>query len=93
MQGKNPLAGASVFEGPPAEEASLVPDVIKSSGDYLYTSWAIGYLFGKGRTPYLVCRYAGLQDADSVSLKIDKKVAKCIFQAHAAGQPSEAECK
>jgi hypothetical protein len=93
LQGKNALANVSVFDGPPAEKADLVPDLTKGSGDHLYSSWDIGYLFGMGRTPYLVCKYAGLPDAQSVTLKIDKKVAKCIFQAHAAGQPAEAECR
>jgi hypothetical protein len=93
LQGKNPLAGVSVFDGPPAEKADLVPDLTKGNGDHLYSSWDIGYLIGMGRTPYLVCRYAGLPEAQSVTLRIDKKVAKCIFQAHAASQPAEAECK
>jgi hypothetical protein len=93
MQGKNALASISVFDGPPAEKADLAPDLTKGSGDHLYSSWDIGYLFGLGRTPYLICKYAGLPDAQAVTLKIDKRVAKCIFQAHAAGQPAEAECK
>jgi hypothetical protein len=93
MQGKNPLAGASVFDGPPSEKADLVPDLTKGSGDHLYSSWDIGYLFGMGRTPYLVCRFADLPDAQAVTLKIDKKATKCIFKAHAGGQPAEAECK
>ncbi|MGA2648885.1 MAG: STY0301 family protein [Terracidiphilus sp.] len=92
-QGKNPLAGVSVYDGPPAEKADLVPDLTKGSGDRLYASWDIGYLFGLGRTPYLVCRYAGLPDTQSVTLKIDKSVAKCIFSAHAGGQPADAECR
>lgn len=93
LQGKNALASASVFDGPPAEKADLVPDLTKGSGDHLYSSWDIGYLFDMGRTPYLVCKYAGLPDAQAVTLKVDKRVAKCIFQAHGAGQPAEAECK
>jgi len=93
LQGKNHLANVSVFDGPPAEKADLVPDLTKGDGDHLYSSWDIGYLFGMGRTPYLVCRYAGLPDAQAITLKIDKRVAKCIFQSHAASQPAEAECR
>jgi hypothetical protein len=92
-QGKNTLAAVSVYDGPPAEEADLVPDLTKGSGDHLYSSWDIGYLFGIGRTPYLVCKFAGLPDAQAITLKIEKKVTKCIFQAHTGGQPAEAECK
>lgn len=92
-QGKNPLAGVSIFDGPPAEKADLAPDQTKGSGDRLYASWDIGYLFGLGRTPYLVCKFAGLPDAQATTLKIDKKVEKCVFQAHPSGQPAEAECK
>jgi hypothetical protein len=93
MQGKNALASISVFDGPPAEKADLAPDLTKGSGDHLYSSWDIGYLFGMGRTPYLVCKYAGLPDAQAVTLIIDKRVTKCVFQAHGIGQPAEAECK
>ena len=93
MQGKNPLVGISVFDGPPAEKADLDADAMTGSGGHLSIFWDIGYLFGMGRTPYLVCKYAGLSDEHSITIKIDKKVARCTLQAHAAGQPADAECK
>jgi hypothetical protein len=93
FHGKNPLASISVYDGPPSEMADLVPDVSKGSGDHAYASWDIGYLFALNRTPYLVCKFAGLPDSQAVTLKIDKKVQKCILQAHAGGLPAEAECK
>ena len=93
FHGKNPLAGVSVYDGPPSEMADLVPDVSIGGGDHAYASWDIGYLFGLNRTPYLVCKFAGLSDSQAVTLKIDKKVAKCTFQAHAGGLPAEAGCK
>jgi len=93
MQGKNALASVSVFDGPPAEKADLDADAMTGSGGHLSIFWDIGYLFGMGRTLYLVCKYAGLPDEHSITIKIDKKVARCIFHSGAAGQPADAECK
>src|ERR1700712_2588607 len=46
---------ASVFDGPPEEQADLGPDEGKRAVDI----WRIGGLYGSGRLPYVVCRYAG----------------------------------
>ena len=90
--GKNPLSGVSIFDGPPAEKADLAPDIEKGSGDHIYTSWDVSDLHGTGRDLFLVCRFAGLGDAQSVTIKLDKKVRKCFYRSHSAGLPAEAEC-
>ncbi len=87
-----PLSRVSVFDGPPAENADLAPDVQKGSGDHLYLSWDISYLSGSGRDTFLVCRYAASGDEPSVTIKLDKKLRTCTFQAHGGGLPAQAEC-
>jgi len=92
--GKNPLSTVSVFDGPAEEKADLVPDVSKASGGRLVSaSWQVGYLYGIGRKVFLVCRFAGLGDADAATIKVDQKVQTCIFRAHGGGQPAEMTCK
>jgi hypothetical protein len=90
-QGKSLLTGVSVFDGPPAEMADLVPDVSRGGEAHLFQSWEVGYLFDQHRTLYLSCRYAGLA-APSV-LKIERRVQTCSFQAHGRARAAEMTCK
>jgi hypothetical protein len=45
-----------------------------------------------GHSVYLVCKFAGLGDAQAVTIKVDKKVQQCVFRAD-KGVPAEAICK
>jgi len=63
------------------------------STSYTYASWDIGYLFKIGHTPFLTCRYGTLKDTETVTVKVDKPVQKCIFRTHGASQPAELICK
>lgn len=92
-QGNQPLARVSVFDGPPAQHADLAPDDQKGSGDHLYLTWEIAYLFAMGHDVFLVCRYSPTADEPSMTIKLDKNVRKCIFRSHGSGHPAEAECK
>lgn len=91
-QGKNLLFNAAVFDGPPAEKAELAPDDSKGKTSYTYASWDVGYLYDMGHRVFLVCKFAGLSDAQAVTIKVDRKVQRCIFRAP-KGQPAEAVCK
>ena len=91
-QGKSPLFNAAVFDGPPAERADLVPDVSKGKTSYTFASWDVGYLYDMGHTVYLVCKFAGLGDAQAVTIKVDKTVHQCVFKAD-KDVPAEAVCK
>jgi hypothetical protein len=90
-QGKSLLAGVSVFDGPPAEMADLVPDVSRGGEATLFQSWEVGYLFDLHRTPYLSCRYAGV--AAPVVVKVEQRVKTCSFQAHGRARAAEMSCK
>jgi hypothetical protein len=92
-QGKNPLFNADVFDGPPEKNVQLEPDASRGNKSYTYALWKIGYLFDLGSTPFLVCKFAGLGDAQSMTIKVDKRVEQCVFRTHGGGQPAEAECK
>jgi hypothetical protein len=74
---------ASVFDGPPQEQADLVPDSMGAAGD----EWRVGYLFDLGRVPFLVCRYAGTPR--TVTLRLQPPVATCIT----AHRPPETVCR
>jgi hypothetical protein len=91
-QGKNPLFNVAVFDGPPADKAELAPDVSKGKTSYTFASWDVAYLYGMGHNVFLVCKFAGLGDAQAVTIKVDKKVQQCIFQTP-KGLPAEAVCK
>lgn len=91
-QGKNALFTVVVYDGPPAEKADLAPDVSRGKTSYTFASWDVGYLYGEGHTVYLVCKFAGLGDAQAVTIKVDKKVQQCVFRAD-KGVPAEAVCK
>lgn len=64
-------ARASVFDGPPEEQADLVPDGSAAGADI----WQLGYIFDAGRVPYLVCRYAGTPQ--TATFKLQKPITSC----------------
>jgi hypothetical protein len=91
-QGKNALFNAAVFDGPPSDKAELAPDASKGTTSYTFASWDVGYLYDMGHSVFLVCKFAGLGDAQAVTIKVDKKVKQCVFRAP-KGTPAEAICK
>ena len=92
-RGNSPLSSVVVFDGPPAERADLIPDVSKGSGDHAYASWEVSYIFDSGRTLFLVCRFAGLADTQSVTVKVEKKVKHCTFRTHRSPTPADVSCR
>jgi len=88
---KNPLVTVTLFDGPPSEMASLMPDVSKGSGDHAYASWDVSYIFDAGRNLYLACQYSGSKK--TTNIKVEKKVQQCTYRTHAAPKPVELNCK
>jgi len=91
--GKHPLTSVVVFDGPPEQRADLMPDVSKGSGDHAYASWDVSYIFDSGRNLFLVCRYADAGNANTVTVKVEKKLQRCIYRTHSGGRPAELICK
>jgi hypothetical protein len=89
---KHPLFSVVLFDGPPEEKADLMPDRSTGSGDHANSSWDVGYIFGSGRNLFLMCRYSGLGDSKNLTIKVEKKVERCVFRTRPKGQPAELTC-
>lgn|ERR1039457_998702 len=89
---KAPLSGVVLYDGPPEQKADLMPDISKGSGDHVYASWKVGYIFDKGRRLYLVCRFGNKID-DTSTVEVDARVQSCVFRSHRGGKPAELICK
>lgn len=92
-QGKSPLSSVALFDGPPEQKADLAPDVSKGTGDHAYASWDVSYIFDSGRTLFLVCRFAGADNSNSVTVKVEKKVRRCIYRTYSGTRPAKLSCK
>lgn len=90
---KRPLVSVDVFSGPPEQLADLVPDVGHGTGDHAYALWKVGYLFDNRETLYLVCKFGDWGTKDTVTVKVEKKVQRCIYRAHPGGKPAEMACR
>lgn len=75
------LTGAQVFDGPPEELASLVPDEgADDSG-----TWNLGYVFEHGRDVWVRCFYGQTVHED---VRVPGPVATCTYQSTKAGEVS-----
>ena len=87
---KHALTGATVFDGPVEELASLVPDDSKESRQEESASWAVGYIYDAGRKVFLQCRFSGTKE--TVTVAGEQRVTKCVYRAKAGG-PVEVGCR
>jgi hypothetical protein len=67
------LRSITVFDGPPPEQASLVPDQTGKNGG----SWELGYVYDAGRSVWVRCQYA---DGTSADVQLSAKVGKCEYK-------------
>jgi hypothetical protein len=68
-----PLRTFTVFDGPPSEQASLVPDSAGKDS----SSWELGYIYDAGRSVWVRCQYA---DGTSSDVQLSAKVEKCEYK-------------
>jgi hypothetical protein len=66
------LAGVTIFEGPPAEQASLVPDNEKTVGDNVIQTWR---LTRSDRGYWLQCNYANT--TAQIARRLPDSIARC----------------
>jgi hypothetical protein len=66
------VQGVTIFEGPPAEQASLVPDSEKTVGDNLIQVWRLA---GSDRGYWLQCNYANT--TAQISRRLPASIARC----------------
>ena len=66
------VAGVTIFDGPPSEQASLVPDSEKPSGDNLIQIWQLPK---SDRGYWLQCNYANT--TAQISRRLPASVSRC----------------
>jgi hypothetical protein len=66
------VAGVTIFDGPPAEQASLVPDSEKPSGDNIIQIWQLPK---SDRGYWLQCNYANT--TAQISRRLPASVSRC----------------
>jgi hypothetical protein len=71
-----PLHNVDVFDGPPEEMATLVPDKDQKRSGY----WLLAGVYDGGRFVTIRCKYADGQASD---VKILNKVTKCDYKTDA----------
>jgi hypothetical protein len=68
--GSKALHSVTVFDGPPSEQASLVPDFANRGA----SSWELGYVYDAGRTVWIRCQFA---DGTNSEAELGARVGKC----------------
>ena len=66
------VAGVTIFDGPPAEQASLVPDNEKTVGDNIIQAWQLPK---SERGYWLQCNYANT--TAQISRRLPASVSRC----------------
>jgi hypothetical protein len=66
------IAGVTIFDGPPAEQASLAPDSEKPSGDNVIQNWQLPK---SNRGYWLQCNYANT--TAQISRRMPASVSRC----------------
>ena len=66
------IQGVTIFEGPPAEQASLVPDNEKTAGDNVIQTWRLPK---SDRGYWLQCNYANT--TAQITRRLPDSIARC----------------
>ena len=72
-QHKQALRSVDVFDGPPEEEATLVPDVNQKHSGY----WLLGYVYDANRIVTIRCKYA---NGKTIDVKLSQKIDRCDYK-------------
>ena len=67
-----PLRFVDVFDGPPEEMATLVPDVAAARSG----RWNLAYVYKAGRFVSIRCKYA---DGPAIDVKITQRIHACRY--------------
>ncbi|HWE98913.1 MAG TPA: STY0301 family protein [Caulobacteraceae bacterium] len=81
-----PLTSVSVFDGPPSEQADLVPDTSHRRKAGSRSSWDVGYLYQAGRKVFVACRY-GPRGAP-VTISSATALHACVYVEASGGRRS-----
>ncbi len=75
-QPRQALRFVDVFDGPPEEMASLVPDQAKARAGH----WKVDYIYDAGRFVTVRCKYA---DSPTIDVRLPDKVHRCEYTINA----------
>jgi hypothetical protein len=62
-----------VFDVPPSELASLVPEQTGENSGY----WELGYVYDAGRSAWVHCQYS---DGTSAGVQLSTRIGKCEYE-------------
>jgi hypothetical protein len=85
--GAGALANVSVFDGPPEEQADLVPDINRHSSASVRMEWR--FEARADNNYYLQCKYTA--GAEPIVLKVDQTARLCAFRRE--GKSISATCR
>lgn len=80
-----PLRFVDVFDGPPEEMASLIPDQASPRSGW----WTLGYVYDAGRNVTIRCKYADTQVLD---VQLVRRVNRCTYRMD-AGKAARLSCQ
>jgi hypothetical protein len=72
LRDRQPLHFVDVFDGPPAELATLMPDKAEKLSGY----WLLDYVYDAGRFVVVRCKYA---DKQTLDVKLSNRVHRCDY--------------
>lgn len=72
-----PATRFMVFDGPPEELASLVPEVTDERSGF----WPLAYVYEAGRFVTVRCEYG---DGQALDVRLSNKVSQCDYKTDAA---------
>lgn len=81
--GGAPLSFITVFDGPPSENASLVPDGVRRSKGAEVSTWDVRGVYRAGRTVHLKCEYGA-----GAPIVVPVKRAAVCRSTRRGGRPS-----
>jgi hypothetical protein len=79
------LRFVDVFDGPPEEMASLIPDQVSPRSGW----WTLGYVYDAGRNVTIRCKYT---DGHSLDVQLARRVNRCTYWMD-AGKTARLSCQ
>jgi hypothetical protein len=70
------LRFVDVFDGPPQDLATLIPDKARERSGY----WQLGYVYDAGRIVTIRCKY---DDGKKLDVKLTNRVERCDYRIDA----------
>ena len=72
VQPHQPLRSVDVFDGPPEDLATLIPDQAGARSGY----WQLGYVYDADRNITIRCKYAG---GPAIDVRLTDRVERCSY--------------